>query len=288
MFGKSQAGSVVNVQVCATCRERGATVGVLCEGCGALLDGSIALAPQQLQPRTQGAGTAALIDVWGQPHLLDKSTPIGRADLPQGLVIVQPSVSRNHAVIEFETRWSVRDVGSTTGTFVNDRRVKTANLQHGDRVRFGDIEMFFVETPSPLPPRPEHLDTPTVRAPQKGTDPPPSKWALVTIELIVPRGGGGGLAVFDGTQVQLTTPQYELMTLLVKRMLADTGKPDELRGYVGMSELMKLSLDVPDPGEDHVRQLVRRVRRALIKAELGDLIEAKRGVGYRLRVVPRS
>jgi len=261
---------------------------VLCEDCCALLDGSIALAPQQLQPRTKGAGTAALIDVWGQPHLLDEITPVGRADMRYGLVIVQPSVSRSHAVIEHEGGWRVRDVGSSAGTFVNDKPVKTAQLQHGDRVRFGDIEMFFVETPSPLPPRPEHLDTPTVRAPPKGTEPPASQRPTMTIELIVPRGGGGGLAVIEGKQVQLTTPQYELMALLVKRMLADAGKSDELRGYVGMSELMKLSLDVPDPGEDHVRQLVRRVRRALIKAEVGDLIEARRGVGYRLRVVPHS
>jgi DNA-binding response OmpR family regulator len=88
--------------------------------------------------------------------------------------------------------------------------------------------------------------------------------------------------------VQLTTPQYELMQLLVRKMQADAGKPADMRGFVAMSELMKLSLDVPDPGEDHVRQLVRRVRRALIKAEVGDLIEAKRGVGYRLRVIPRG
>jgi DNA-binding response OmpR family regulator len=69
-------------------------------------------------------------------------------------------------------------------------------------------------------------------------------------------------------------------------MISDAGKPDDERGYVPMAELLKLSLDVPDPGEDHVRQLVRRVRKALLKAELGDLIEAKRGVGYRLRVIP--
>ena len=71
-------------------------------------------------------------------------------------------------------------------------------------------------------------------------------------------------------------------------MLADAEKPDDMRGFVAMTELMKLSLDVSDPGEDHVRQLVRRVRRALVKAEIGDLIEARRGVGYRLRVIPRS
>jgi len=43
-----------------------------------------------------------------------------------------------------------------------------------------------------------------------------------------------------------------------------------------------------DPSEDHVRQLVRRVRRALSRAEMGDLIEVRRGVGYRLRVLPRG
>jgi hypothetical protein len=276
------------VAVCAICREGRASVGVMCERCAGMLDASVAVAPQQLQPRTHGEATAALIDLWGHPHRLDPSTPIGRADLPHGLVIVEPSVSRNHAVIENEDGWRVRDIGSSAGTFVNDKQVKLAALRHGDRVRFGDIELFFVITPSPLPPRPEHIDIPTQRAPAKGTEPPPSKQPMATFELIVPRGGGGGLAVIDGKQVQLTTPQYELMQLLVRKMQTDAGKPVDMRGFVGMSELMKLSLDVPDPGEDHVRQLVRRVRRALIKAEVGDLIEAKRGVGYRLRVIPRG
>jgi hypothetical protein len=255
---------------------------VLCEPCAGELAGSEAIAPQQLQLRTRRRANAALVDMWGRAYPLDPSTPIGRADLPNGLVIVQPSVSRNHAVIELEGSWRVRDTGSKAGTFVNDNPVRAAPLRHGDRVRFGDIALVFVETASPLPPQPEQIDTPTVRAPPKGTEPP--TWPAV--ELQVPRGGGGGLAVIDGKQVQLTTPQIELMSLLVQRMRSDAGKPDELRGYVSLPELMKLSLDVADPGEDHVRQLVRRVRRALIRAEVGDLIEAKRGVGYRLRVKP--
>ena len=106
--------------------------------------------------------------------------------------------------------------------------------------------------------------------------------------LQAPRGGGGGLVVIDGRPVQLTTPQYELMALLVDRMRSDAAKPDDERGFVAMTELMRLSLDVSNPGDDHVRQLVRRVRRALLKADIGDLIEAKRGVGYRLRVVVRK
>jgi hypothetical protein len=154
-------------------------------------------------------------------------------------------------------------------------------------VRFGDIEFFFVITELPLPPRPERFDAPTVRAPPKGTEPPAAARKTMTFELQAPRGGGGGVAIVGGRPVQLTTPQYELIALLVERMREDAGKPDEERGFVAMTELMKLSLDVSDPGDDHVRQLVRRVRRALVKAEIGDLIEAKRGVGYRLRVVPK-
>jgi hypothetical protein len=276
----------VSPGACAVCRERRSAVGALCEACAETLAGGVAIAPQQLQPRTEGNGNAALIDLWGHAHPLDAVTRVGRADLPRGLVLVEASVSRAHAVVEVDQGvWRVRDVGSSSGTFVNDKPIGVAALRHGDKVRFGDIEMFFVVTAVPLPPRPEHIDIPTMRAP-KGTEPPRSKRPTVPFSLQVPRGGGAGVAVIAGKQVALTTPQYELMSLLAARMISDAGKPDDERGYVPMAELLKLSLDVPDPGEDHVRQLVRRVRKALLKAELGDLIEAKRGVGYRLRVIP--
>ena len=274
---------------CAICRERAAVVGVLCEHCSGLLESSVAIAPQQLQLRTNRTGDAVLIDLWGQAHQLDAPrTPVGRADISHGLVIVEPSVSRAHAQFEKRDRWYVKDAGSSSGTFVNDKPVREAALNVGDRVRFGDIEFFFVTTEVPLPPHPQAIDVATVRAPARGTQPLPRRATTIPIELQAPRGGGGGVVVIAGKSVQLTQPQYELMALLVARMQQDAGKPEDVRGYVAMSELMRLSLDVPDPGDDHVRQLVHRVRRALLKADIGDLIEAKRGVGYRLRVVPRS
>jgi len=277
------------VTSCVICRVRGATAGVLCETCSEQLESSVAIAPQQLQLRTKRTGDAALIDVWGQAHQLDAPrTPIGRADISHGLVIVEPSVSRAHAQLEKRDRWYVKDAESSSGTFVNDKPVLEQPLASGDRVRFGDIEFFFVTTEVPLPPQPERIDVPTLRAPAATTQPLPVRRTTVSIELQAPRGGGGGVAVIAGRPVQLTTPQYELMALLVQRMREDAGKPEGDRGYVAMNELMRLSLDVSDPGDDHVRQLVRRVRRALLKADIGDLIEVKRGVGYRLRVVPRD
>jgi DNA-binding response OmpR family regulator len=110
----------------------------------------------------------------------------------------------------------------------------------------------------------------------------------MTFKLHEPTGGGGGLVEVDGKQVQLTTTQFELMALMVRRMAAEAHQPEIVRGFVRSSELIAdLSWDTHDPTENHVKQLVRRVRRALIKSEIGDLIESRHRFGYRLRAIPR-
>jgi DNA-binding response OmpR family regulator len=40
--------------------------------------------------------------------------------------------------------------------------------------------------------------------------------------------------------------------------------------------------------EGGIKQLIRRVRRRLLELGCGDLIEARRGHGYRLRVAPEA
>jgi DNA-binding response OmpR family regulator len=103
-----------------------------------------------------------------------------------------------------------------------------------------------------------------------------------------PTGGGGGLIEVDGKQVQLTTTQFELMALMIKRMAAESHQPELVRGFVRSSELIAdLSWDTREPSENHVKQLVRRVRRALMKSEIGDLIESRHRFGYRLRAIPK-
>src|SRR5437660_304817 len=55
------------------------------------------------------------------------------------------SVSRRHAVIEKDgDRFIIADLGSRNGTFVNDVPVRRRELQHGDRVRIGDSQFFFL------------------------------------------------------------------------------------------------------------------------------------------------
>jgi hypothetical protein len=68
---------------------------------------------------------------------------IGRSDEGE-IVLVDPSVSRTHAVLEVQRgRAVVRDLESTNGTFVNGRRVRTQILRDGDELRFGNTRMRF-------------------------------------------------------------------------------------------------------------------------------------------------
>jgi DNA-binding response OmpR family regulator len=76
---------------------------------------------------------------------------------------------------------------------------------------------------------------------------------------------------------------------MVQRMTADFTSPPPVRGFVRSSELIAtLSWDTSDPNENHVKQLIRRVRRALMKVAHGDLIESRHRFGYRLRAIPRG
>ena len=61
------------------------------------------------------------------------------------LKIANASVSRRHAVIERDgDRFMIADLGSRNGTFVNDIPVKRRELHHGDRVRIGESQFFFL------------------------------------------------------------------------------------------------------------------------------------------------
>jgi hypothetical protein len=270
---------------CVTCRARDASVGLLCEACSEELSAFVIVSPQQIQAHPTANGPTALVDSWGHPYFIEPGTLIGRG--PQAeLVILEPSVSHLHAAITRERgTYIVRDLGSSWGTFVQGHRIDgEAPIAPGNRVRFGDVAFHFVADLPPGP-RPERFDAPTYRAPQKLPETSTGRPQLAMT--LSEASGGGGMLVIGTRQVSLTAAQFELVTRLVDRMLADEGAPDDERGYVAASELANLSLDTPLPNADHVRQLVRRVRHALVKAQLGDLIESRRKIGgYRLRFLP--
>ena len=291
--------------MCPVCQQRPAEVGLLCEDCRDELSSPIKVTPEQIQLHGTTPTTAALIDAWGRPHRLEPETTIGRQVDGSGLAILEPSVSRNHATIVSDpTGWTLRDLGSANGTYCSDRHIEgSTQLKEGDRVRFGHIAFFFVGDVSRLPvPKVQRTATATIRPVLDTHLPAPRTFDIeeqeertdvglptMGFKLHEPTGGGGGLIEVDGKQVQLTTTQFELMALMIRRMVAEAHQPEIVRGFVRSSELIAdLSWDTREPSENHVKQLVRRVRRALIKSEIGDLIESRHRFGYRLRAIPRG
>ena len=294
--------------MCPVCRERPAQVGVLCEECRDELSSPIKIMPEQLQLHCARPTMAALIDLWGRAHRLDPRTLIGRQVEGQGLAILEPSVSRHHAHITLDNdEWTIRDLGSANGTYSGDKLTEGPTpIRDGDRVRFGHIAFYFIVDVTKLPaPRLGRTMTATIRphetkraetAPTPNFSPEDLDEETTTVGLPAmsfkmhePTGGGGGLIECDGKQVQLTTTQFELMALIIRRMASELHQPELVRGFVRSSELIAdLSWDTREPSENHVKQLVRRVRRALIKSEIGDLIESRHRFGYRLRAIPRT
>jgi len=82
-------------------------------------------------------------DVWGTSDSIEGKARIGRSEEGE-IVLVDPSVSRAHAVVEIDRGGAfVRDLSSTNGTFLNGRRIKAESLCDGDELRFGNTRMRF-------------------------------------------------------------------------------------------------------------------------------------------------
>lgn len=62
------------------------------------------------------------------------------------IVVLDPSVSRMHTKVTLDEdgRLRVEDLRSSNGSFLNDQRIESGYLRHGDRLRAGNVE-FVVE-----------------------------------------------------------------------------------------------------------------------------------------------
>lgn len=94
----------------------------------------------------------------------------------------------------------------------------------------------------------------------------------------------GGVLVVHGNSHRLTPIQYELLRILWTQARADMAKPEPVRGFVSSYELLcSLPWEACHPAEDHLKQLIRRIRRRFHWHGLS--LESCKGLGYRLKVV---
>ena len=146
---------------CPECGYQNPEAANYCSKCGALLHAPEPAEQTQTFSPDEGADPLGQLDdlrVEG-PALVVRSgggragetftpqgerTTIGRSpDCPVFLDDV--TVSRKHAVlVERAGRWFVEDQGSLNGTFVNRRRVESAELSDGDELQIGKYRLTFL------------------------------------------------------------------------------------------------------------------------------------------------
>lgn len=283
---------------CAVCRVGEPRVGALCEPCSDDIVAPAGLLPQQIVGLAGRPTHDALLDQWGRAHPLEDRTLIGRSLESPGILILDASVSRHYAhIARDKLGWRIRDLASANGTFVNDAPIDIARLAHGDRVAIGSARFYLASDvgraamlaidPATIATVRTHADLATPAL--VGVDDETTDAGLPTVDLRVLEAPSGGALQLGTVTVTLSANQVRLIAVLAQRMAAEAAQPGFVRGFVRSSELLgTLPWDSADPDDNHVKQLVRRTRRQLVRGGLGDLIEARQRFGYRLRVIPRE
>jgi pSer/pThr/pTyr-binding forkhead associated (FHA) protein len=264
---------MANCLLCSSPR----SIGLLCTAHGVAI-ASPGITSEQVFSRVP-SGVASLVDAWGCAHALADGTKIGR-DPRADLAVLHASVSSEHATTKLEAgAWHILDNSSRNGTEVNDQRNADSLLTNGSVIRLGDVKFYFW---------PETL--PKMEAPRgSGRTAPTRRDELVfSAKVTTPKGTAldlrqrvdGGVLRVEDASIELAAMEFGLLQLLVerRRIVGDI----EL-AYVAWHEIVDaLAFKSVQADSENVRELVHRVRRKLGSVQADDLIESKRGVGYRL------
>jgi DNA-binding CsgD family transcriptional regulator len=112
--------------------------------------------PRHVEPRSQRKELPYLVTVAGADiapfRLENRSTVVGRG--PVDLQIDNDGLSREHAKLVRNTDglYTIVDLNSTNGTWVQGQRVEIATLQEGDEIQLGpDIVLRFTRARAPVP-----------------------------------------------------------------------------------------------------------------------------------------
>jgi hypothetical protein len=279
---------------CAVCAVAVATN--LCDECAAELDVPLPFVAEQILSAAARPEPVVLVDVWGRVHPVEARTQISRTPRSRGLALLHASVSREHAELVLENgTWWLSDLGSSNGTRRNEEPVTSrVALASGDRLSFGSIGLYFVyddgkrvaldaEQLASRTLRPDDASRVVRADPSEHTQAGLPRFGMRLLEA----PAGGGYLAAAGSTLQLSVTQYAMLASLIARMREETDVAPLVRGFVTSGQLIAdLPWDAVDPNENHLKQAVRRLRRALDSIRLSNLIESRRGFGYRLRVIP--
>jgi hypothetical protein len=145
---------------CQECGFQNPEAANYCARCGALLvkDEGSSETTQTFTPEDGDEPSEALEDLGikgpalvvrsgggraGEMFPLDGETTVGRSP-DCGIFLDDVTVSRKHAILrEREGQFFIEDQGSLNGTFVNRKRVESAQLEDGDELQVGKYRLTY-------------------------------------------------------------------------------------------------------------------------------------------------
>ncbi len=146
--------------VCPNCGHRNPSDAHFCANCGHPLqdDTTISFTPVEAEdegadesaaPQSELEPGQALLVVQRGPNagskfLIDKDVTTAGRHPESDIFLDDVTVSRRHAEFRREdSTFTVRDVGSLNGTYVNRQRVETTLLANGDELQIGKFKLTF-------------------------------------------------------------------------------------------------------------------------------------------------
>jgi pSer/pThr/pTyr-binding forkhead associated (FHA) protein len=157
---------------CTTCGHRNPDSARFCANCGAVLvvagDDTTTVSFATADPEVESdsdvtapveelrEGTAMLVvrrgPNAGSRFLLDKDLVTAGRHPQSDIFLDDITVSRRHAEIRRKDgRFSVHDVGSLNGTYLNRERVEDADLSNSDELQVGKFKLVFFAGSRPTP-----------------------------------------------------------------------------------------------------------------------------------------
>jgi len=262
-------------------------LGALCRSCAQGVAPCDGLIPDHIRSTVEATDAEAWVaDGFGRAHAIGQSSTIGR-NLDGDLVVLAGSVSRQHAALErTQTGWTVRDLGSRNGTFVDGTRCQGRTALPAQAVlKVGDVALWFLAEVAHEPSEPVAMET-------GGAGAGIVRYQLLhgAAELCVVGGGdaaaGGALlsrAAGSETWAErgLAPLEFQLLRALCARAHAEVDFPSSVRGCIPTKQLAReLPFQSRYANEENVRQVVRRLRGALAEVGAIGVLAIVPGRGY--------
>jgi len=271
------------------CCGAGAEVGALCRACAQDVAACDGLIPDHIRSNVEATEADAwVVDGFGVAHAIGPKTAIGRNHEGE-LVVLAASVSREHAELrKTETGWTVRDMGSRNGTFVDSTRVQgRVVLPPRAVLKVGDVAMWFLAEVVHEPVAAQSMQTGSIAGGLVRFATKHETTELCIVGSSDPTTGGSLLSRASGTDAWtergLPVLEFQLLRALCARAQEEANSPSTVRGCVATKQLARdLPFQSKYANEENVRQVVRRLRVQLSELGVEAILAVAPGRGYYL------